>query len=221
MGHLRVYQIYRRLLTVYGPQFWWPGDSDFEVMVGAILTQNTSWVNVERAIHNLKQANLLSVTAIVNVRASRLARLLKPAGYFNLKTERLKNFCRWLKARGGQRKLQALSTVQLRKALLEVNGVGPETADAILLYAFRRPVFVIDAYTKRIFLRLGMVNESADYEGLRAWFEQRLSRVSKKVPVFNEYHALIVEHAKQACRHKPLCEGCCLQSACSFARNKT
>lgn len=218
MGHPRVYQIYRRLLSAYGAQSWWPADSDFEVMIGAILTQNTSWVNVERAIVNLKQAGTLSAAGIAGMPVSRLARLLKPAGYFNLKATRLKNFCRWLQVQGGQRKLQRLSTPVLREALLEINGVGPETCDAILLYAFRRPVFVIDAYTRRLFSRLGMLEAALDYETLRAWFEHRLSRVRQKETVFNEFHALIVEHAKQSCRSKPRCHTCCLRAVCEFAR---
>lgn len=216
MSQLRVYQIYRRLLAAYGPQSWWPADSDFEVMIGAILTQNTSWVNVERAIANLKQARVLSAASIATIPVSRLARLLKPAGYFNLKATRLKNYCRWLRAQGGQRKLQHLPTPVLREALLEINGIGPETCDAILLYAFRRPVFVIDAYTRRVFSRMGMVENTIGYEPLRAWFESRLSRVRQKVPVFNEYHALVVEHAKQCCRSTPLCHACCLQAVCEY-----
>jgi len=217
MGHPRVYQIYRRLLRAYGAQSWWPADSEFEVMIGAILTQNTSWVNVERAIANLKQAGTLSAAGIAGMPVSRLARLLKPAGYFNLKAARLKNFCRWLREQGGQRKLQRLPTPVLREALLEINGVGPETCDAMLLYAFRRPVFVIDAYTRRLFSRLGMLEATLDYETLRTWFEHRLSRVRQKQTVFNEFHALIVEHAKQSCRSKPRCHACCLRAVCEFA----
>ena len=152
-----IYQIYQRLMRVYGPQQWWPGETAFEVMVGSVLTQNTSWVNVERAIANLKQQKVLSASCIVTLTHKRLARLLTPVGYFNVKATRLKNFCQWYLAQGGQGHLQRLATAALRHSLLAVNGIGPETADDMLLYAFERPVFVIDAYTRRLFKRLGII----------------------------------------------------------------
>lgn len=211
------YQIYQILYRSYGPQSWWPGDSAFEVMVGAILTQNTSWLNVERAIGNLKQEKLLSADAIARMSHPRLAQFLKPAGYFNVKAMRLQNFCRWYVGQGGRRRLQRQATEQLRKLLLSVNGVGPETADDMLLYAFQRPVFVIDAYTRRLFTRLDMIDGQAAYEALRSGFERGLSRVKHKTEVFNEYHALIVHHAKHVCRKTPLCRHCCLYRYCPAA----
>ena len=217
MANPSYYQIFQRLMRVYGPQRWWPGETAFEVMVGAVLTQNTSWVNVERAIGNLKKHKALSATHIVAMPRQRLARLLTPVGYFNVKAARLKNFCQWYASQGGLRKLQQVPTDTLRNMLLSVNGIGPETADDMLLYAFNRPVFVIDAYTRRLFLRLGMIEGNESYEKLRALFESKLSRVKEKLTLFNEYHALIVHHAKHICRSKPLCNDCCLRRRCISA----
>lgn len=209
--------IYRRLLRHYGPQSWWPGETPFEVMVGAVLTQNTAWENVEKAIANLRANDALDPRAIVEVHPKRLASWLRPSGYFNVKAKRLRNFCRWYLAQGGEAELAALPTPELRRGLLHVSGVGPETADDILLYAFERPVFVIDAYTRRIFARLGVVEGGEDYEVLRALFEERLGRGRRNVGLFNEYHALIVRHAKQACRVRPHCAHCCLAAVCPSA----
>ncbi len=217
MASLTIYQIYQHMFHAYGPQHWWPGESPFEVMVGAVLTQNTSWVNVERAIDNLKQEKALSATQIIAMPHKHLARLLTPSGYFNVKATRLKNFCHWYLESGGQRNLQRLTTLTLRKRLLEVNGIGPETADDILLYAFERPVFVIDAYTRRLFRRLAIISGDESYETLRSLFENKLSRVKHQVAVFNECHALIVHHAKYFCRNKPLCRECCLRRRCISA----
>ncbi|MEJ2398500.1 MAG: endonuclease III domain-containing protein [Gammaproteobacteria bacterium] len=214
MSSLTFYQVYKILLRSYGPQRWWPADSPFEVMVGAVLTQNTSWLNVERAIANLKQDKALTAKAIAGMRHARLANLLKPAGYFNIKATRLQNFCRWYTTQGGLRRLQRYETDALRQLLLSVNGVGPETADDMLLYAFERPVFVIDAYTRRLFSRLTHIAGDESYEALRQQFQNSLSRVKQQVKIFNEYHALIVQHAKQACRSKPQCHDCCLRRHC-------
>ncbi|MCW8903666.1 endonuclease III domain-containing protein [Sedimenticola sp.] len=205
-------QVYRSLLNHYGPQHWWPGDTAFEVMVGAILTQNTAWRNVEAAINNLKRADLLAADEIINCPDTELAQLLRPAGYFNIKTTRLKNLCMLLHNAGFKR-LQEMPTRELRQQLLAVNGVGPETADAILLYAFQRPVFVIDAYTRRIFSRFGLVSGNEDYEALRARFEVALDATAA---IYNEYHALIVQHAKHACRVKPECDRCILCPDCEY-----
>ena len=139
------------LFRAHGKQHWWPGNSRFEIMVGAVLTQNTAWVNVERAIANLKGANRLSPDAIVGTHSKSLARWLKPSGYFNVKSRRLRALCRWILDQGGLRRLARMPTDRLREVLLSVHGIGPETADDILLYAFNRPVFVIDAYTRRLF----------------------------------------------------------------------
>ena len=150
-------QVYRKLHAVHGPQYWWPGDSAFEIMVGAVLTQNTAWTNVKKAIVNLKKAKAFTPKAIVKAPHRQLAGWLKPSGYFNIKAKRLKAMCRWLVEQGGVRKLARLNTHDLRSALIAVYGIGPETADDIVLYAFNRPVFVIDAYTRRIFSRLGLI----------------------------------------------------------------
>ena len=199
--------VYQSLLDAYGPQDWWPAKTPFEVMVGAVLTQNTAWTNVERAIANLRRARCLTARAIVNCPVEALAEHLRPSGYFNLKAKRLRSFCTWYLERGGYRRLRGLDTEDLRAELLAVNGVGPETADDILLYAFERPVFVIDAYTRRLLARLKLIEGDEDYETLRAMVEQALE---PDVVVFNEFHALIVQHAKQSCRKKPVCDGCCL-----------
>jgi endonuclease-3 related protein len=206
-------QIYHSLLDHYGQQHWWPGETPFEVMVGAILTQNTAWRNVEAAIDNLKGGGLLAADRIVDCPDMQLAQLLRPSGYFNIKTTRLKNFCRFLQTAGFER-LRELPTGELRRQLLAVNGVGPETADAILLYAFQRPVFVIDAYTRRIFSRFGLVSGNEGYEVLRQRFE---GAVDASAAIYNEYHALIVRHAKSACRVKPACSECVLAVGCEYA----
>ncbi|MDH5649283.1 MAG: endonuclease III domain-containing protein [Gammaproteobacteria bacterium] len=206
--------VFELLFQAYGPQNWWPGDSPFEIMVGAVLTQNTSWTNVEKAIGNLKQARLLTPQKIIASHHKSLATHLKPSGYFNIKTKRLKSFCQWLLNQGGEMALARRETEKLRIELLSVHGIGPETADDILLYALDRPVFVIDAYTRRIFQRLGLIGGDEPYEQLRKMFEQGLGT---DIALFNEYHALIVLHGKDICRKQPRCEQCCLQSFCSVS----
>jgi len=203
--------VYHRLHTAYGPQHWWPGDSPFAVMVGAILTQNTAWSNVEKAIANLDAHGRLDAAKIVAARHERLANWLRPSGYFNLKARRLKNFCRWYLAAGGFSAIARMGTAELRLALLSVNGIGPETADDILLYAFERPVFVIDAYTRRLFSRLGLCAGTENYDTLRMAIE---SALGADVALFNEYHALIVHHARAVCRVRPRCSDCVLLRGC-------
>jgi len=207
-------QVHDRLLEAYGAQQWWPADGPFEVMVGAILTQNTAWTNVEKAIAGLREAGLLEADAILRCEHDVLAAQLRPVGYFNVKARRLQNFCRWYLQQGGEAGLSGWPSDELRVALLSVNGVGPETADDILLYAFQRPVFVIDAYTRRLFGRLGLVDAEQGYEALRAQFERTLPA---EVGLFNEYHALIVQHAKYVCRAKPRCGDCLLAHGCEWA----
>jgi endonuclease-3 related protein len=204
-------EAYEALMARYGAQRWWPGDSRFEIMVGAVLTQNTAWINVERAIANLKRDAALEPEAILALTPKRLAARLRPAGYFNIKARRLRALCEWLVDRGGVKALRRRSTAGLRRELLAVHGIGPETADSILLYALDRPVFVIDAYTRRIFRRLGLIDGDEPYEDLRRLFE---SAVHGGVKRCNEYHALIVAHAKAACRARPRCEDCVLASGC-------
>lgn len=219
-------RVFRTLLDRYGPQRWWPGETPFEVMVGAVLTQNTAWTNVEKCIANLKAAHWLEPDRLATAPLPRLAAYLRPVGYFNVKAERLRSYCQWYIERGGYSALARLDTAALRSELLDVKGVGAETADDILLYAFGRPVFVIDAYTRRLFGRLGLVRGDESYETLRAHFEtsvvRELARESafaedpetRAVAVFNEYHALVVIHAKDICRKKPRCPQCVLSASC-------
>jgi endonuclease-3 related protein len=211
---LTLLDVYHSLLDDHGPQNWWPGDSRFEIMVGAVLTQNTAWPNVEKAIGNLKQAQALSPQAIVASDPEQLATLLKPSGYFNIKARRLLAMCTWLQEQGGESALAKRETPVLREQLLTVHGIGPETADDILLYAFDRPVFVIDTYTRRMFGRLGLVDANAPYEKLRSQFELSLA---PEPALFNEYHALIVNHGKHICRPQARCDQCCLKQQCMTA----
>lgn len=205
------------LLAAHGEQGWWPADTPFEVIVGAVLTQNTAWTNVEHALENLRAANALTPGAIVALPLKRLGELIRPSGYYNVKARRLQAVCRFLLDRGGIETLSERDTHDLRDALLAVHGVGHETADDIVLYGFHRPVFVIDAYTRRIFSRLGHIDGSEDYEALRVAFEWALP---EDVELYKEYHALLVRHAKAACRVKPECEACCLRSRCAVGRNE-
>lgn len=213
---MRLKTVYTSLLRQHGPQDWWPGDTPFEIMVGAILTQNTAWINVERAIDNLKANDALDPHTLLTSPTTKVAEWLKPSGYFNIKTRRLRNFCQWYLDIGGLDRLKSLRTPALREALLSVNGVGAETADDILLYAFNRKVFVIDAYTRRIFSRLGLVGADWHYEKLRQHFETTLRKES--VSMFNEYHALIVMHGKDVCKTRPRCEQCVLLKRCEVGK---
>lgn len=200
--------IYKRLYKHYGPQHWWPGDTRLEIIVGAILTQNTSWANVGKAIKNLKDAELLSSPVkLLSLGARRLARLIRPAGYYNIKAERVRNFLKFLGENYGAslKKMSFEKTEELRRQLLQINGIGPETCDSILLYAFKRPVFVVDAYTKRIFSRHGIFGHDLDYDGIQRIF---MSAFPSDEKLFNEYHALIVRLGKEFCKSRPKCEGC-------------
>ena len=206
--------VFEQLFNTYGPQSWWPADAIFEVMIGAILTQNTSWINVEKALLNLKPLCDLHHDAILDLSDDVLAKALYPVGYFNIKTKRLKHYCAWYGEQGGYDSLSKLDTETLRTQLLSVNGIGPETADGILLYAFERDIFVIDSYTKRIFSRLGFVKDKAKYDEMQEWFHSELKAEDDKQTLYNEYHALIVLHAKEVCKTKPVCENCCLKQNC-------
>ncbi len=209
----RLLEVFDLLFRRYGPQHWWPAETPFEVCVGAILTQNTSWGNVEKAIGNLKRAQLLSPKALRDIPVDQLAEVVRPAGFFNIKAKRLKGFIDWLFARydGSLEQLFAGEWPILRKELLGVSGIGPETCDAILLYAGGKPSFVADAYTRRLFAGLGLIQEDADYEDIRALFMENLP---PDPVLFNEYHALIVEHGKEHCRKRPRCAGCSLHVLC-------
>lgn len=197
---------YKKLFSAFGHQHWWPGDTPFEVIVGAILTQNTAWTNVEKAIRNLKKAKLLNPKRLHDLSQAELAQHIRPAGYFNIKAKRLKHFLNYLfdNYGGNLNRMFKKRTDALRRELLEVNGIGPETADSILLYAGNHPVFVVDAYTKRIFSRHRIIKADADYYDVQALFMKSLD-----VRMFNEYHALIVRVGKDFCRtKKPLCGRC-------------
>lgn len=209
-----LHALHCRLLAAYGHQNWWPASSRFEVLVGAVLTQNTAWINVEKAIANLRAAGLLEAHKLLAVPTPELAAVIRPAGTFNIKAERLHALCRWFTEQGGFPELDTQPTPTLRMSLLAVRGVGRETADAMLLYAFQRPVFVVDAYTRRIFARLGLVEDEPHYETLR-------ERVEDAAPDdtdwFNEMHALLVAHAKTHCRLRPHCTACPLRVDCPSA----
>lgn len=203
-------EIYELLYKAFGPQSWWPGESPLEIIVGAILTQNTNWRNVEKAIVNLKSAKYMAPQELHRASAEQLAGLIRPAGYFNIKAKRLKNFIDWLFENydGDVANLQGVHTETLREEMLSIKGIGRETADSILLYALDRPVFVVDAYTARIAVRHGLIEPDADYEQLRQLFEANLPA---DVALFNEYHALLVRTGKEFCRPKARCPGCPLE----------
>lgn len=195
---------------------WWPARSAFEIMVGAVLTQNTAWVNVEKSIARLREAQCLDVKAILALSPAQLADLIRPSGYYNVKQKRLRALCQWYWEQGPLQRLKRRDTEELREELLSVHGVGPETADDILLYALGRPVFVVDAYTRRVFSRLGLVSSRVGYEELRRLFERELPRDAK---LYNEYHARIVLHGKRIClARKPHCRDCRLQSRCVYGQ---
>jgi endonuclease-3 related protein len=206
--------VYHRLLDCYGPQHWWPADSPFEVMIGAILTQSAAWGNVEKAINNLKARDALSIDALRRLPAEELARLVYPSGYYNAKAGKIKALVQWLAERyeGDLDRLFALDIAALRRELLSVRGVGEETADSIILYAADKPVFVIDAYTRRILRRLGLAPPTDSYATFQDLFMQHLPH---NEAFFNEYHALLVRHGKNACRKLPRCHHCCLACLCS------
>lgn len=222
-------QVYTILLKRYGFQGWWPiirsadlrngslsyhpGDyslpenraQKFEISIGAILTQNTSWKNVEKALLNLKKIKALSPESILRIEIKKLAAAIRPAGYFNQKSKKMKIFSKFF---------INLDGLPSREQLLNLWGVGPETADSILLYAYKLPEFVVDAYTRRIFSRIGIINPDLSYDEIKSLFE---SDLPKDHAIFNEYHALIVKHAKEHCRSKPECNGCVLRKHCSFS----
>lgn len=204
-------EIYERLYFSLGPSGWWPGETPLEIIIGAILTQNTSWRNVEQALVRLKEQGALSVESLTQMGEDRLAEMVRPAGYYRIKARRLKNFFRFLQEEYHGR-IEALvepPLETLRDQLLGIHGVGPETADSILLYALGRPTFVVDAYTHRIFSRHRLVPEESDYEGLRSFFMEALP---EEVSLYNEFHALIVRTGKAYCKKKaPLCGGCPLR----------
>jgi len=207
----KIRTIYRILYKAFGPQHWWPGESPFEIAVGAILTQNTNWGNVEKAIVNLKAAHVLSAGKIHEMPVNALAAFIRPAGYFNIKAERLKSFIHFFCEQygGSVKKLAKEDDRILREKLLSVHGIGPETADSILLYALGKPIFVIDAYTKRILSRHGIMGHDEPYSNFQKLFHSSLGRDVRR---YNEYHALLVATGKFFCKPKPLCVKCPLFS---------
>jgi len=201
-------KIYNSLYNYFGPLNWWPGDTPFEIMVGAILTQNTSWSNVEKAINNLKKENLLEPRKLYRINQEELAQLIKPSGYYNIKARRLKNFVNIFvnDFEGSAEKMFSGDIRELRKKLLNLNGIGPETADSILLYAGKKPFFVVDAYTKRIFSRHKLISKDSTYYQIQEFFIKNLDR---DVKLFNEFHAQIVMLGKTICTSKnPDCAKC-------------
>jgi endonuclease-3 related protein len=203
--------IYRKLHSYFGPQYWWPAKSRFEVIIGAILTQNTSWQNVEKALANLKKAKTLSARKLHRMPRGKVARLIKPAGFFNIKSKYLKGFLRFYfeNYQGDVKKLIKQDSGILRRQLLSVSGIGPETADSILLYALDKPVFVVDAYTKRIFSRHRFIRKDAAYNEVQNLFSKNLKN---EVKLYNEYHALLVRLAKDYClKNNPKCSLCPLR----------
>lgn len=207
--------IYQRLLARFEPQHWWPADEPFEVIVGAILTQSAAWGNVEKAIANLRAAGALSPRALRRLSRPKLAELVHPCGYYNAKALKLKAFVYWLGNHYDDDldSLFALDTGDLRQQLLSVHGVGRETADSIILYAAEKPIFVIDAYTRRILSRLGLAPDKESYAAYQAFFMDNLPPDAK---LYNEYHALLVCLGKNVCRRRPLCAECCLSDVCQF-----
>jgi endonuclease III related protein len=203
-------RVYDRLFQALGPQEWWPGESPFEVMVGAVLVQNTSWKNVERAIENLRDAGVLEPHALYALPPSELEVLIQPAGYFRVKAKRLRNLLRFVVQRydGSLDAMREVQTSQLREELLAVNGIGPETADSILLYALGKPVMVVDAYTHRIWARHGWIDYDTDYHQLQ---ETIASGLPDEAPLLNELHALVVNVGKHWCKRVPKCEECPLR----------
>lgn len=203
---------YRLLLREYGEQGWWPGDSRFEMTIGAILTQNISWSNVVKALDRLREEELLSPEALYRCTEKRIASLIRSTGYFNQKAQKIKNFLGWFRGYHFSFDIiAAMDTAPLRVELLSIKGIGPETADSILLYALSKRIFVVDAYTRRIFTRIGTLTGGEKYSDIQKIFHRGFRGDTGD---YNEFHALIVNHGKSVCMKKPLCESCCLEGSC-------
>jgi len=205
--HPTLKEVFDRLYAAYGPRHWWPGESPFEVLIGAVLTQNTSWQNVEKAIDRLRRDDLLEPHALYAVPPEELEELIRPAGYFRIKARRLRSLLQFLVERydGSLEAMFQTGLAELRTRLLQVKGIGPETADSILLYAGGLPAFVVDAYTHRVLARHGWIGFDADYYQIQDHF---VSGLPQDAALYNEYHALLVEVGKRHCRKQPRCEGC-------------
>ena len=207
----RLLDLYHLLLDTFGPQGWWPGETPFEVALGAILTQNTNWRNVARVIEALKTEGSLDPVALGEIPEAGLAQRFRPAGYYNLKARRVKNFLDFFAERF-ENSMQNMAEADwqiLRGELLNLHGIGPETADSILLYALHKPSFVVDTYTFRILSRHGLVADPCSYEELRQFF---MDRLPPEVPLYQEFHALLVQVGKEFCRPQPRCSGCPLEN---------
>lgn len=207
-------EVYERLHAHHGDQHWWPAETPFEMMIGAILVQNTRWESVEIAIDNLKRDNMLSPESMLTCEPEQLETLIRPTGFFRQKARRLIEFSRFFASHNGTEGLKRWPTKALRARLLAVHGIGPETADSILLYALDKMVFVVDAYTKRLFSRLGMIKANMSYDDVQNYFVQRLPGL---LQLYQEYHALIVQQAKENCCVKPQCDECPLFELCTSA----
>ncbi|MFC1872302.1 endonuclease III domain-containing protein [Chloroflexota bacterium] len=212
----RLTNIFQLLLARFGPQNWWPAETPFEIIIGAILTQSTGWTSVEKAIANLKEAGCLAPSALRATSHDELAIIIRPSGYFNAKSTKLQAFCNWLldNYADNLKNLLAQDTPELRHQLLSIYGIGEETADSIILYAAYKPVFVIDSYTKKICSRLGIVPKNDSYQ---AWQKIFMDSLPHDTTIFNEYHALLVRLGKDFCRKKPACESCALNDLCRYA----
>ncbi|HEX2965526.1 MAG TPA: endonuclease III domain-containing protein [Syntrophorhabdaceae bacterium] len=206
----RLLSIFNALLEAFGPRHWWPGETRLEVIVGAVLTQNTSWKNVEKAIANLKSADAMDLRTLHEMQREKLAELIKPSGFYNVKSIRLKNTIDVIynNHSADLRRLESMETELLRDALLSINGIGKETADSIALYAFNKPIFVIDAYTRRFVRNHGLYSGADNYDSVQLFFMQNLP---SDTYLFNEFHALIVRLCQNYCRKTPLCEKCPLK----------
>lgn len=207
----KLMDMFQRLIDRFGPQNWWPGETAFEMMIGAVLTQNTNWKNVEKALNRLKEQNLLSLNGIQSLPTPELAEKIRPAGYYNIKAKRLKNLIDFIvdQYHGDLDALLNEETEALREGLLSIKGIGPETTDCILLYAAGRPIFVIDTYTHRILSRHSMIDDQATYAEVQTLF---MDHLPDDPDLFNEFHALIVRTGKEYCRRKPFCEKCPLNT---------
>ena len=210
----KLISVYTLMLNYFGNLNWWPGETEFEVIIGAILTQNTSWTNVEKSISLIKNNGLMNPESIYELHVDELAKLVRSSGYFNQKAKKIKHFLSFFydKYKFDMDIMKSVPVDVMREQLLAINGIGPETADSILLYALSKPVFVVDAYTKRIFSRHGFIEKNASYHEVQAFFETHLD---KDEPLFNEYHALIVNTGKYFCGTKPKCENCPLRETLS------
>ncbi|MEJ2516116.1 MAG: endonuclease [Gammaproteobacteria bacterium] len=218
---MELQQLFRTLMDHHGPQEWWPARTRFEMVAGAILVQNTRWSQAARAVDVLEQRGWLEPGTLAAAPLSELAAAVRPAGFYRRKAPALKAFARWLVDAGGFENLSALDTAPLRRLLLDREGIGPETADCILVYAFGRPVFIADSYARRLLNRTGVLGDRtgrAGYEAVRSFCE---SRLPGSASLMNEFHALIVAHSKHPCGREPRCAGCVLAAGCATGRRLT